>query len=173
MTHVIGKDKRTSYSTELPLFKLAVGALIGLVFAIAPFLNFGVANNIDSNVVVKVNNTSLSFAEYERALQLFASEKNFGITIGDRSLILTRMIEEELLVQYGIDEGLVNTDAAVRSEVLKAVMSGLMVELDATKKVGGQQHAADEDRNQHLVRYLAQLRRGAEISWTSPSNHND
>ena len=117
---------------------------------------------MDESVVARVNGTPLESAEYQRALHLFASEKRSAINGSDRSLILERMIEEELLVQYGVKVGLVRTSAAVRSEVLQSVMAGLTVEFEAR---GDDGRDPGRDRDDRLAEYLGQLRDAATIRW--------
>ena len=80
--------------TGRPLLLLTGGALLGLMLALMNLLGANGGGDIDESVVALVNGTPLESAEYQRALQLFASEKRSAITGGDRSLILERMIEE-------------------------------------------------------------------------------
>ncbi|MGI9284815.1 MAG: hypothetical protein ACR2P1_05470, partial [Pseudomonadales bacterium] len=84
-----------------PLVGLTVGALVGVLFAVLALLDEAANNDLGHGGVASVNGTRLELADYQRAVQLFASEKRSAVTASDRSLILQRMIEEELLVQYG------------------------------------------------------------------------
>lgn len=143
-----------------PLLLLAVSALLGFTFALMSLLGAKGGGDIPVSDVARVNGTPLESAEYQRALQLFASEKRSAITGGDRSLILERMIEEELLVQYGVKTGLVHTNPAVRSEVLQSVMAGLTVELEAR---ADDRRNPGQDRDGRLAEYLGQLRAAATI----------
>ena len=148
--------------TGRPLLLLTGGALLGFMLALMNLLGANGGGDIDESVVALVNGTPLESAEYQRALQLFASEKRSAITGGDRSLILERMIEEELLVQYGVKAGLVRTSPAVRSEVLQSVMAGLTVEFEARRDDG---RDTGRDRDDRLTEYLGQLRNAATIRW--------
>ena len=152
--------------TGRPLLVLAGGALLGFIFAVMNLLGVNAVGDMEGSVVARVNGTGLESAEYQRALQLFASEKRYAITGGDCSLILERMIEEELLVQYGVKAGLVRTSPAVRSEVLQSVVAGLTMELEARAGGGSDPLRDSEDR---LAEYLGQLRDAATIRWAASS----
>ena len=107
-------------------------------------------------------------AEYQRAVRLFSSEKRSAITPADRALILERMIEEELLLQYGIESGLVRNNHRVRAEVMRAVTSSLMADLESSAAVRDGTPDREADRNARLADYLAQLRDSATIRRVSP-----
>jgi hypothetical protein len=53
------------------------------------------------------------------------------LTAEDRILVLKRLIQEELLVQYGIEQNLLRTDRKVRSAVLQSVLAGLDIQARA------------------------------------------
>lgn len=146
-----------------PLLLLAGGALFGFMLALMNLLGVNAGGDMQESVVARVNGAALESAEYQRALQLFASEKRFAITEGDRSLILERMIEEELLVQYGVKAGLVRASPAVRSEVLQSVVAGLTMELQAQADGDADPGRDSEDR---LAEYIRQLRDAASIRWS-------
>ena len=108
--------------------------------------------------VASVNHQQIRLAEYRRALGLFASDKREPLTEDDRSLVLQRLIDEELLIQHGITSGLIRTDMAVRSAALESVLAGLMIEIEASSGDGAEQALTD---------YLAHLRATANIEWAS------
>ncbi len=139
-----------------PLIVLGLAAVVGALAAHINLLDDSAGRVADDSVVATVNGTTLEMAEYQRAVRLFASEKRSPVTPQDRALILERMIEEELLLQYGVEEGLVRSDAGVRAEVLRAVVSSLLADLEASAEL--QTDGADD-----LAEYLRQLRDGATI----------
>ena len=108
--------------------------------------------------VASVNHQQIRLAEYQRALGMFASDKRELLTEDDRSLVLQRLIDEELLIQHGITSGLIRTDMAVRSAALESVLAGLMIEIEASSGDGAEQALTD---------YLAHLRATANIEWAS------
>ncbi|MEH6580880.1 MAG: SurA N-terminal domain-containing protein [Halioglobus sp.] len=151
------------------LLLLATGAALGLVFALLNLLGVNSTGDLDASAVARVNGTQLELAEYERALQLLASEKRNALTGNDRSLVLERMIEEELLVQYGVTAGLVRTNRAVRTEALQSVITGLTVELEARSSEPHDQKTPAQERDDRLTTYLGQLRDAATIRWAPSS----
>ena len=56
-----------------PLLVLAGGALLGFIFAVMNLLGVNAVGDMEGSVVARVNGTGLESAEYQRALQLFAS----------------------------------------------------------------------------------------------------
>ena len=75
------------------------------------------------------------------------------------------MIEEELLLQYGLQAGLVRDDPGVRAEVLRSVITSLTAESQARDEVEASGGASTQDP---LAEYLSQLRAGASIRWAAP-----
>ncbi|MGI9289452.1 MAG: SurA N-terminal domain-containing protein [Pseudomonadales bacterium] len=148
-----------------PLVGLTLGALVGVLFAVFALLDEAANHDLDHGVVASVNGTRLELSDYQRAVQLFVSEKRSAVTASDRSLILQRMIEEQLLVQYGVEQGLVRNRQAVRSEVLQSVMEGITVEFKAKAASPGNGHYLEQAKDSRLREYLAHLRDGANIRW--------
>jgi hypothetical protein len=132
-----------------------VGILLGVLSAVSDQRN---EPYLSPTAVASVNHQQIRLAEYRRALGLFASDKRELLTEDDRSLVLQRLIDEELLIQHGITSGLIRTDMAVRSAALESVLAGLMIEIEASSGDGAEQALTD---------YLAHLRATANIEWAS------
>jgi hypothetical protein len=132
-----------------------VGILLGVLSAVSDQRN---EPYLSPTAVASVNHQQIRLAEYRRALGLFASDKRELLTEDDRSLVLQRLIDEELLIQHGITSGLIRTDMAVRSAALESVLAGLMIEIEASSGDGAEQA---------LINYLAHLRATANIEWAS------
>lgn len=132
-----------------------MGILLGVLSAVSDQRN---EPYLSPTAVASVNHQQIRLAEYRRALGLFASDKREPLTEDDRSLVLQRLIDEELLIQHGITSGLIRTDMAVRSAALESVLAGLMIEIEASSGDGAEQA---------LINYLAHLRATANIEWAS------
>ena len=132
-----------------------MGILLGALSALSDQSN---EPYLSATAVASVNHQQIRLAEYRRALGLFASDKREPLTEDDRSLVLQRLIDEELLIQHGITSGLIRTDMAVRSAALESVLAGLMIEIEASSGDGAEQALTD---------YLAHLRATANIEWAS------
>ena len=140
---------------KLLLAGASVGILLGVLSAVSDQRN---EPYLSPTAVASVNHQQIRLAEYRRALGLFASDKREPLTEDDRSLVLQRLIDEELLIQHGITSGLIRTDMAVRSAALESVLAGLMIEIEASSGDGAEQALTD---------YLAHLRATANIEWAS------
>jgi hypothetical protein len=146
------------------LTRLALGAVVGALCAVLVLLDGSMGRGVDESAVASVNGNRLALDEYQRAVRLFASEKRSALTMDDRSLILERMIEEELLLQYGLHAGLVRDDPGVRAQVLRSVITSLTAEWQARDGVEASGGASTQNP---LAEYLSQLRAGASIRWAA------
>ena len=142
--------------------RLALGASLGALCAVLVLLGGPGKSELGAKAVASVNGSQLQLAQYERALRMFASEKRSAVTAEDRSLILERMIEEELLLLHGVESGLVRNNPAVRAEVIRSVMASLMTELEA--HTDGD-ISPQQGRDEALAEYIGQLRNSADIRW--------
>ena len=140
---------------KLLLAGASVGVLLGALSALSDQSN---ELYLSANAVASVNHQQIRLAEYQRALGLFASDKRELLTEDDRSLVLQRLIDEELLIQHGITSGLIRTDMAVRSAALESVLAGLMIEIEAS---------SGDSAEKALTDYLAHLRATANIEWAA------
>lgn len=102
---------------------LVIGTLTGLVLALgAALFEGGVNMPAGSDIAARVNEASISTDEYQRAIEALSSDKRNPITDDVRSDVLERLIEEELLVQRGIEIGLVGSDRTVRKSIVNAMI---------------------------------------------------
>jgi hypothetical protein len=147
------------------LARLGLGATAGALFGVLVLFGDFRSPAPESGVVASVNGSPLDLAQYRRALRLYASEKRSAVTLDDRALILERMIEEELLRQHGVANGLVRSDPQVRARVLSSVMTSLTTQIDARQPA---EPAAGAGSAGALEEYLGQLRSGATIRWAAP-----
>jgi hypothetical protein len=159
----------TSANKQWPLMGLALASSFGVIFAIVSLTGDIRESNFDDLLVASVNGVGLDLTEYQRAVQLFNSEKKFAVNQADKSLILQRMIEEELLVQHGVESGLVRRNQSVRAEVLRSVIVSLTTELKAGALDSGAVERQQKAQDDRLVEYIGHLRQSATIRWSSES----
>ncbi|MDA8786955.1 SurA N-terminal domain-containing protein [Porticoccaceae bacterium] len=112
------------------------------------------SRSLPRDSAARVNHTEIRQLDYQRALGLMASGKRSPLNAEDRILVLERLIQEELLVQYGIAQDLLRADRKVRSAVLQSVLAGLDVQARAAVK---------QDSDNGLQDYLIELRNSADI----------
>jgi hypothetical protein len=102
---------------------LALGAATGLGVATA-----GIVGGIDAwrpsaGTVAVVNGVPISRDDYVRAVAAVAGDRRTPLAAADEQRILDRLIDEELLLQRGLDLGLVRQDRTLRSQVVAATMT--------------------------------------------------
>jgi parvulin-like peptidyl-prolyl isomerase len=69
-----------------------------------------------------VNGIEVARADYERALGALAADKRSALTTADARRALDRLVDEELLVNRGLELGLGTSDLAVRKALVDAMV---------------------------------------------------
>ena len=107
---------------------LALGAALGVLAAAASLLGAGPlsGHGLPPGAVARVNGTVIRADDYARSLDALGRDRRDGVTTGDRRHVLDRMIDEELLVERGIDLGLVRQDPRVRRDLTAAVIDAVV-----------------------------------------------
>lgn len=114
---------------------LAAAAGLGLLIALVAATPAERARLSEAGAIAKVNDRHIDRTEYATAYQALLSDKTKAPTAGDKKLVLDRLIEEELLVQRGLEIGLLDGDAAVRKAVAMAVIEFVLAQ-DGTDALG-------------------------------------
>lgn len=119
-------DRRTRRGARLAV----AGALGGVALAVA-----GVVRAPDrpmaEGAVALVNDVPVSRAEFMRSLDALASDRRRPLGAADRRFVLERMIDEELLVQRGLELGLARHDRKVRGDLVAAMLAAVASEARA------------------------------------------
>ena len=103
---------------------LVAGVCLGLLLALgAALFDGGIDLPSDKGAAARVNGSVISQEEYQRAVEAVAGDKRNPITDKIRGDILERLIEEELLVQRGLDIGLLESDRDVRKSIVTAMLA--------------------------------------------------
>lgn len=103
-------------SRTIAISLLMIGAVSGIVIAAA-----GLVSRPDSlapGVVARVNQTPIRGGQLQHYATLINANSR---TPKDRRYVLQRMIDEELLVQRGVELGLVELNSTVRNTIVQAV----------------------------------------------------
>lgn len=109
-----------------PVILLVAGALAGVGLAAAGFTTPAPSGALPKGAVALVNGEPIRSDDYLRTLQALASDKRDGLTAADRRHTLDRLIEEELLVQRGLELGLARQDRRVRGDLTSTVIDGIV-----------------------------------------------
>ena len=104
------------------------GALLGLLIALGSS-NVADRNRLsEAGAIARVNDRHIDRTEYASAYQALLADKSKAPTEADKVLVLDRLIEEELLVQRGMEIGLLEGDAQVRKAVAMAVIEFVLAQ---------------------------------------------
>lgn len=109
---------------------LGLGALAGLVLAAAALLASGRpgSGGAAGGAAARVNGVVISQEEYRRALAAVESDRGAGADPALRRHVLDRLIDEELLVQRGLELGLARLDPRVRRDLAAAVAAAAVAD---------------------------------------------
>lgn len=111
---------------------MALGALAGVGLAgaglVHPLRMAGPA--LPSDAVARVNGVVIRAEDYERVVAGLAQDRRDGIDAAQRRHVLDRLIDEELLVQRGLELGLARHDRQVRSDLTAAVIAAVVGQRD-------------------------------------------
>lgn len=122
---------------------LLAGALVGLAAA-----GYGMLRQADSphalsaSAIAAVNGVNISRASYDRELE----RSGPSVTSQDGAWLLAQLIDEELLVQRGIELGMAQSDSTVRNAIVTSLVASVTAEADAASP-------GDDALRVHLERY--------------------
>jgi parvulin-like peptidyl-prolyl isomerase len=107
---------------------LALGAGLGVVLAAAGLLASGreTSSRVPADAVARVNGAAIRMADYERTLSALAGDRRDGLSADDRRRALDRLVDEELLVQRGLELDLARQDVRVRRDLTAAVVDAVV-----------------------------------------------
>ena len=122
---------------------LLAGALAGLLAA-----GFGILRQADSgnelpaNALARVNDQLINRDNYDRAVARLG--RNNGPDV-DNAWVLQRLVDDELLVQRGLELGMAQSDTAVRNAIIESLIASVTAEADAASPTDDvlQQHLDD------------------------------
>ncbi len=112
-----------------------MSATIGLVLAAIGILQRSPADTsaLSEDVVARVNGVAITRANFERVVAGLASEMRGSVDDAKRRHILGRMIDEELLVQRGLDLGLASADQRIRASLTQAMVESVVGEVQSER----------------------------------------
>ena len=136
-------------TNQRSLTLLICGSVLGILVAVSdPYVSV----TDDTTVVAWVNDTAIGKAQYSQALALYSQEKRSTASAQDRTLVLDRLIEEELLVQKAISDGALRNNLSVRQRTLQTMLDSIQSDVIAANGT----NTASSDKA--LEGYIEQLR---------------
>jgi parvulin-like peptidyl-prolyl isomerase len=122
-----------------PLAWLAAGAVAGVAVAAWGLLGTDARRaGLPDGAIASVNGTLLYVDDYTRLVEGVESDTREPASVELRRRVLDRMIEEELLVQRGVELGLVESDRRVRADITQAMIQSIVVETEDEKPEEGE-----------------------------------
>ena len=133
---------------------LVAGAMAGIGLAAASIVRSGRAQSVLPEDGVAIVNgeviTQEAFAQFVGAL---ASErKSIDLDAATRQRLLDRMIDEELLLQRGIELGLPRYERSARRAIVAAVVSAVTAEAEAAEPSEGELRTFYQDAAERFMR---------------------
>lgn len=118
---------------------VCLGLALGLWGALAqdPFADWGGSEGLAASV----NDAAITRDDLTLAIEAVASDKRNEMTQADRDRILSRLIDEELLIQRGVEIGLVDSDNTVRKAIVNAMIVSILTDAAETEPTEQQLHA--------------------------------
>ncbi len=120
---------------------LVAGALAGLLAAAFGILRQADSGNVlPANALARVNERIITRDNYDRALARLGTNS----TSDDAGAwVLQRLVDDELLVQRGLELGMAQSDSAVRNAIIDSLIASVTAEADAASP-------GDEELQQYL-----------------------
>jgi parvulin-like peptidyl-prolyl isomerase len=117
-----------------PLLWLACGAAAGVALAALGLLGTDPSRAaLPGGVVASVNGKLIQAEDWARLVEGLESDTREPAGPELRRRVLDRMIDEELLVQRGVELGLVESDRRVRADLTQAMIQSIVVEVEDEK----------------------------------------
>jgi len=113
----------TEHTPPQSLGWLVLGLVLGLLFVLISVLAPSRDTATNSDIVAIVNGTPITQEKYRSYLQALSEDKKNPISTEDSEYILQRIIEEELLVQRGVEVGLLESDKRSRAALVNAMIN--------------------------------------------------
>lgn len=131
---------------------LALGAAAGIGCAALGLLLSGERDRaLPANAAASVNGAVIRLEEYDRAVAAFASDRRDPIGPAERRHVLDRMLDEELLVQRGLELGLARSDRRVRGDIVSAVIELVVSQADDVEPSDGEVRAFYEQNRDYFA----------------------
>jgi len=104
---------------------LAVGAALGALLAATGLLEDQLSP-MDDAIVASIDGENIYFRQYRSFVDTLQQDRGFELTTEDREHILSRLIDEKLLLRHGEQSGLTRTEPAVRKAIVDAVIENIV-----------------------------------------------
>lgn len=124
----------TEYTTRKRVALLALGACAGLIMAAAGLVErwSRSPDELPVGAIARVGGKIITQARYRQVLNDLAADKRVPLSAQDRQFVIDRLVDEELLIQRGIELGLADSSPQIRKALAAAVIGQLAAEAEAS-----------------------------------------
>jgi len=136
---------------------LALGAGVGIVAAAVGLVGGAGRRALPAGAVARINGQLIAAEEYERVVAGLAFDRRDGVDPATRRQVLDRLIDEELLVERGLELGLARRDPRVRKDLTAAVIDAVVAE-SADRQPSEAELAAFSGERPDVLRRSGRLR---------------
>ena len=100
--------------------------------------------SLPDDAIARVNDVVIDRETYASALTRYAAGGSRPLTDDDKAALVQNLIDDELLLQRGIELGMPQSDAAVRTAIISSLVASITAEADAA-------NPADDELENHLA----------------------
>lgn len=124
----------TEYTARKRVALLALGACAGLIMAAAGLVERWSTSpdELPVGAIARVGGKIITQERYRQVLNDLAADKRTPLSAQDRQFVLDRLVDEELLIQRGIELGLADSSPQIRKALVAAVIGHLTAEAQAS-----------------------------------------
>lgn len=134
---------------------LLIGAMVaGLALAAIPLVQRPPQHTpaLPEGAAAIVNGVPIDQAEYTRALNALAADAGRPLSQADAQHVLSRLIEQELLVQRALELGLDQRDRTVRNTMVTAMVQMILAEAESETFTDEEVRAFYEEHAEYFTR---------------------
>lgn len=134
--------------TQRGITLLTLGAALGVVMAGGGLLGSARPGStaLPAGAVARVNGQLIRTEDFERSLAGVASDRRDGVDDAERQHVLDRLIEDELLVQRGLELGLARHDRKVRADLVAAIVASVVADYEDLEPTDAQLQTFYDER---------------------------
>ena len=127
MTLTPSSKSSNIFSWQLDIHPLIlVGGIISILIIGSSFIKEIDVSQL--NWIAKIDERTISKEKFETYLESIAFSRKTGLIESDPENVLERMIDEELLIQRGIDLGMIENDSEIRGMIIQKMISSIVSE---------------------------------------------
>jgi hypothetical protein len=102
-----------------------VGAVVGAILAATGLVEDSLSP-LDEAVVASIDGENIYLNQYRSYVEALQQDRGYELSTAEREHILSRLIDEKLLIRHGEQSGLTRTEPTVRKAIVDAVIENIV-----------------------------------------------